>query len=396
MQIYLRRQFIFIALLLFSLATFSQSQPNPFRRIGKKADVIDLSKGKYVEIIEKDSLERVGSVLVNRYTRKIERFLDETQADTEVDNTAQSRFFSVDPIAAKFPYYSPYQFAGNMPIWASDLDGLEPDFRYKGNGINGVGLYDQMELASIQRHSTILRVGSNGKQFQIQWLLNNNGAVIGYLASRVVPEEEYKNLYGGRGQGLQQAYVIQADKFFEFGKNLDKYYDYSRNAEMNDVMYGEIERDPIKRLFDPRALLLSQVAGVTGKIGGQLLGIIPRLSAVEANILKQTKSILNSKEFEIIKNAHEKGISAEVKINGGTVVYNPEWTYSEAMTLHSEGGFMLGPKAFTAPGGVEQTVLWEVTRLKTQNSGSLGVDQTKTFTQSAEQTSEKLLPLLKQ
>jgi hypothetical protein len=57
---------------------------------------------------------------------------------------------------------------------------------------------------------------------------------------------------------------------------------------------------------------------------------------------------------------------------------------------------MLGPKAFTAPGGVEQTVLWEVTRLKTQNTRSLGVDQTENFTQSAEQTSKKLLPLLKQ
>jgi RHS repeat-associated protein len=180
------------------------------------------------------------------------------------------KFLSVDPLSPKFPYYSPYQFAGNMPIHASDLDGLEPDFRYKGNGINGVGLYDQTELASIQRHSTILRVGTKDKQFQLQWLLNNNGEVIGYLASRVVPEEEYKNLYGGRGEGLQQAYVIQADKFFEFGKNLDKYYDYSRNAEMNDVMYGEIERSPIKSLFDPRAWLLGEITGVAGKIAGQL------------------------------------------------------------------------------------------------------------------------------
>lgn len=35
------------------------------------------------------------------------------------------RFLSVDPIGQAFPFYSPYQFAGNMPIWAIDLDGLE-------------------------------------------------------------------------------------------------------------------------------------------------------------------------------------------------------------------------------------------------------------------------------
>jgi RHS repeat-associated protein len=36
------------------------------------------------------------------------------------------RFLSVDPIAREYPWYTPYQFAGNMPIWAVDLDGLEP------------------------------------------------------------------------------------------------------------------------------------------------------------------------------------------------------------------------------------------------------------------------------
>lgn len=36
------------------------------------------------------------------------------------------RFLSVDPLAAKYPYYTPYQFAGNMPIRYIDLDGLEP------------------------------------------------------------------------------------------------------------------------------------------------------------------------------------------------------------------------------------------------------------------------------
>ena len=35
------------------------------------------------------------------------------------------RFLSVDPIAREYPFYSPYQFAGNKPIQAIDLDGLE-------------------------------------------------------------------------------------------------------------------------------------------------------------------------------------------------------------------------------------------------------------------------------
>ncbi len=35
------------------------------------------------------------------------------------------RFLSVDPLISSFPYYTPYQFAGNIPIAAIDLDGLE-------------------------------------------------------------------------------------------------------------------------------------------------------------------------------------------------------------------------------------------------------------------------------
>lgn len=38
------------------------------------------------------------------------------------------RFPSPDPLIVKyqlFPWYSPYQFAGNKPIWKIDLDGLE-------------------------------------------------------------------------------------------------------------------------------------------------------------------------------------------------------------------------------------------------------------------------------
>ena len=37
-----------------------------------------------------------------------------------------ARFLSVDPLTKSYPWYTPYQFAGNMPTQAIDLDGLEP------------------------------------------------------------------------------------------------------------------------------------------------------------------------------------------------------------------------------------------------------------------------------
>jgi RHS repeat-associated protein len=40
-------------------------------------------------------------------------------------NPAIARFLSVDPLTKTFPWYTPYQFAGNKPIRYIDLDGLE-------------------------------------------------------------------------------------------------------------------------------------------------------------------------------------------------------------------------------------------------------------------------------
>lgn len=40
-------------------------------------------------------------------------------------NPTIGKFLSVDPLARSYPWYTPYQFAGNKPIFAIDLDGLE-------------------------------------------------------------------------------------------------------------------------------------------------------------------------------------------------------------------------------------------------------------------------------
>lgn len=40
------------------------------------------------------------------------------------------RFLSVDPLAAKYPFYTPFSFAGNKPIQCIDLDGAEEAIPY--------------------------------------------------------------------------------------------------------------------------------------------------------------------------------------------------------------------------------------------------------------------------
>ena len=42
-------------------------------------------------------------------------------------NPALAKFLSVDPLAPEYPWYTPYQYSGNMPIKFIDRDGLEPE-----------------------------------------------------------------------------------------------------------------------------------------------------------------------------------------------------------------------------------------------------------------------------
>ncbi|MGV3636518.1 MAG: RHS repeat-associated core domain-containing protein, partial [Flavobacteriales bacterium] len=37
------------------------------------------------------------------------------------------RFLSIDPLAAKYPWFTPYQFAGNKPTWSREIEGLESE-----------------------------------------------------------------------------------------------------------------------------------------------------------------------------------------------------------------------------------------------------------------------------
>ena len=44
------------------------------------------------------------------------------------------KFLTVDPLTKSYPFYSPYQSAGNTPIMAIDKDGAEPEFMVSKQG----------------------------------------------------------------------------------------------------------------------------------------------------------------------------------------------------------------------------------------------------------------------
>lgn len=68
-------------------------------------------------------------------------------------NAQIGRFTQLDPLTDDYPYYTPYQFAGNEPIANIDIDGLEPGFSLAGTFFAGT-----QTLAPVTVYSTATKV----------------------------------------------------------------------------------------------------------------------------------------------------------------------------------------------------------------------------------------------
>lgn len=151
------------------------------------------------------------------------------------------RFLSVDPIARDYPWYTPYQFAGNMPIKFIDLDGLEPastDKIYKGADGNSYlfGGDQNPELFT-------------GNETNLQ---NNPGTKIkpeaGTVRSFTINGDNFKD---GNSRRFVALFDKNSGKFTSYGWDKDANYTYDKylNEVRKNVLTNlEHENDP---MWDP-------------------------------------------------------------------------------------------------------------------------------------------------
>jgi hypothetical protein len=101
---------------------------NPFAKFGSKAPVATLSKGKYLEVHDLDSIVTIGTIrwhiknqqIVGRIIR------DSLNPDAQPVGNIAGRWLSPDPLSEEFPGWSPYSYTLNNPVKYVDPDGRSP------------------------------------------------------------------------------------------------------------------------------------------------------------------------------------------------------------------------------------------------------------------------------
>ncbi|NQX96909.1 MAG: hypothetical protein HRT73_03395 [Flavobacteriales bacterium] len=119
---------ILLSLLVCLTSTLIQAQNepvNPFEELGYTPKIATLSKGKYVEFYDQDSIVQISHALFNVNTMKLVGFIqyDTTYSEATLEPEIISRWLSPDPLSSEFPSWSPYNYAADNPIFYTDPDG---------------------------------------------------------------------------------------------------------------------------------------------------------------------------------------------------------------------------------------------------------------------------------
>ena len=122
----LRLLFMLCGLLIFGLHLLHAQ--NPYERLGVQSDPLTLSQGRYQEFFPNDTLVQIGPVIFNTITQKVVGFVEPDSSGLDFPADVASRWLSPDPLAHKFPEWSPYNYVLNNPLLLIDEDGRIPSY----------------------------------------------------------------------------------------------------------------------------------------------------------------------------------------------------------------------------------------------------------------------------
>lgn len=180
---------------------------NPFAKYGYKAKVATLSKGKYLEVHDLDSIVTIGTIRWNVNQNKIVGNIvqDTTDMYAQPIGDTAGRWLSPDPLSDEFPEWSPYTSMNDNPINFVDPTGMAAEDWYATN--DGALKYDEnitsqadLDNAGIEGTyiaESFLGADQNGQVFNFQSDGNvtyTPGATTSAYIAGGIPENAFVNI----------------------------------------------------------------------------------------------------------------------------------------------------------------------------------------------------------
>lgn len=180
------------------------------------------------------------------------------------------RFLSTDPLTRSFPFYSPYQFAGNTPIQAIDLDGLEPEFIIDKQGkltkpmialFNAAFGYSTVEMQNTHWKKTNTSFNAQTIYHTIKYgsrtdldKFDSEEMWTDFWLNLTVHENRHRTEYSGLGSWLKWSMSYMVMTAIEDSKEHDPKF-YSHNTPAEKRAYG-IEQPMVELMNFQNSLAL--------------------------------------------------------------------------------------------------------------------------------------------
>ena len=124
----MKKTILILSIILVTCVGVTHAQ-GVFKKYGFDKKPLTLSKGKYNEFFTNDEVVQIGTVRFNTRTNKVIQLLEEDTTKNNYLSDRSSTWYSVDPLAEKFPNYSPYVYCKDNPVIYTDPDGRYPVIR---------------------------------------------------------------------------------------------------------------------------------------------------------------------------------------------------------------------------------------------------------------------------
>jgi RHS repeat-associated protein len=167
------------------------------------------------------------------------------------------RFLSEDPLTSKYPFYSPYHFAGNSPIKFIDLDGAEP---YDPAKIpTGIGYITITSAPGVAQQTRSMWYGN----YELRGIWGDNGSPY-WIARYHYTEGKYAGMYNDE-------YVVGPDAVYSFLKDAKKWHNRAEWAAefgtQKDFTLRNIFKNWVSTISNPVNWILG-ASIYAGSLGG--------------------------------------------------------------------------------------------------------------------------------